>query len=138
MKLKIFLVGTALAFLFHFHGESRAAVNSVLGFLVVQQTSPEQSSQSRTHPTESVSVRRGEWVFIQRCSLCHLPKTTKAKVHAVAPRGPLLKGLFKGDNPRSEETVREFILKGSPTMPGFQYGLRPNEMDEIIAYLKSL
>jgi len=29
-------------------------------------------------------------------------------------------------------------LKGGPRMPGFQYGLTPNEVDDLVAYLKTL
>jgi hypothetical protein len=34
--------------------------------------------------------------------------------------------------------VREFIRRGTPRMPGFQYGLTPEEIDSIIAYLKTV
>jgi len=37
-----------------------------------------------------------------------------------------------------ERAVREIILKGGPRMPGFQYGLTPNEVDDLVAYLKTL
>jgi mono/diheme cytochrome c family protein len=52
--------------------------------------------------------------------------------------GPLLNGLFSGSKPRPEAVVRGFILKGTPKMPGFQYGLEPKQIDQIIAYLKTL
>ena len=41
-------------------------------------------------------------------------------------------------DPAQMELLRGLILKGSPNMPGFQYGLEPKEMDDLIAYLKTL
>ncbi len=36
----------------------------------------------------------------------------------------------------TETRVREIIRNGTPRMPGFQYGLRPEEIEDIIAFLK--
>jgi hypothetical protein len=36
------------------------------------------------------------------------------------------------------KVLRGFILKGGPDMPGFQYGLDASEVDELIAYLKTI
>ena len=39
----------------------------------------------------------------------------------------------------TEQAVQAFILRGLPKkMPGFQYGLKLQEIDNIIAYLKTL
>ena len=82
---------------------------------------------------------RGEGLFIQRCSLCHLPKRPQAKTPATVPsNGPSLNGVMKKANPNQEAVIRELILKGTPRMPGFQYGLAAKEMDELIAYLNTL
>jgi mono/diheme cytochrome c family protein len=49
-----------------------------------------------------------------------------------------LEGLFKNAAPDQEKTVREFILKGTPRMPGWQYTLDAKQIDDLIAYLKTL
>ena len=86
--------------------------------------------------------KRGKHIFLQRCSLCHLAKYTKAvdwtEPAAPAPPGPRLAGLLKGSTPDKEKTVRELILKGSQNMPGWQYALEPKEVDDLIAYMKTL
>ena len=79
---------------------------------------------------------RGENLFRQRCSLCHLPR--KLKFGSPAVIGPDLAGLFKEASPDKMKLLRGAILKGSPDMPGFQYGLEPKEVDDLIAYLKTL
>ena len=81
-------------------------------------------------------ARRGEGLFLQRCSLCHLPR--KLKFGSPSVIGPSLSGQFKGASPDQLKILRGFILKGGPDMPGFQYGLEPGEVDDLIAYLKTL
>jgi mono/diheme cytochrome c family protein len=80
--------------------------------------------------------KRGEGLFVQRCSLCHLPRNLKFGSPAVI--GPNLGGQFKDAGPDQLKILRSFILKGGPEMPGFQYGLDPKEVDDLIAYLKTL
>jgi len=84
----------------------------------------------------SEEARRGEGLFLQRCSLCHLPR--KLKFGSPPVIGPSLSGQFKDATPDQMKILRGFILKGGPDMPGFQYGLEPKEVDDLIAYLKTL
>lgn len=79
---------------------------------------------------------RGEGFFLQRCSLCHLPR--KLKFGSPAVVGPILSGQFKAADPDQMKVLRNYILKGGPAMPGFQYGLEPREMDDLIAFLRTL
>jgi mono/diheme cytochrome c family protein len=88
---------------------------------------------------------RGAGLFTQRCALCHLPKTFGAggaKFCCMPPVEPNLIGghLFtKGMTPEQEVVLRGYIMNGGPTlMPAFKYGLEPKEIDDIIAYLKTL
>ena len=84
----------------------------------------------------SEEARRGEGLFLQRCSLCHLPR--KLKFGSPSVIGPSLSGQFKDASPDQLKILRGFILKGGPDMPGFQYGLAASEVDDLIAYLKTL
>ena len=84
----------------------------------------------------SDEARRGEGLFLQRCSLCHLPR--KLKFGSPPVIGPSLSGQFKDAAPDQMKILRGFILKGGPDMPGFQYGLEPKEVDDLIAYMKTL
>jgi len=79
---------------------------------------------------------RGEGLFLQRCSLCHLPR--KLKFGSPPVIGPSLSGQFTDATPDQLKILRGFILKGGPDMPGFQYGLEPKEVDDLIAFLKTL
>ena len=97
----------------------------------------EKPAQPRSTAVQlSDEERRGEGFFLQRCSLCHLPR--KLKFGSPPVIGPTLAGLFKDATPEQMKVLRGFILKGGPNMPGFQYGLEPGEIDDLIAYLKTL
>jgi mono/diheme cytochrome c family protein len=77
------------------------------------------------------SQKEGRRIFQQRCAVCHVPATTGAKT-----LGP---SLYKGVVEGNEETVRATIQNGvGDKMPGFKYGLDSTEIDEVIAYLKTL
>lgn len=98
------------------------------------QTKPAATPQGAEKLSEE--ERRGQGLFLQRCSLCHLPR--KLKFGSPAVIGPILSGQFKDATPEQMKVLRGFILKGGPDMPGFQYGLDSKEVDDLIAYLKTL
>jgi mono/diheme cytochrome c family protein len=92
-----------------------------------------------TNPNLSEQEKRGKHLFLQRCSICHLSHYSKSNPAAFPPNsGVSLTGILKGAPPEKEKSVREFIMKGTTKMPGFQYGLQPKDFDELIAYLKTL
>lgn len=97
------------------------------------QTKPAAAPPAATKLSEE--ERRGEGLFLQRCSICHLPR--KLKFGSPPVVGPILSGQFKDATPEQMKILRGFILKGGPDMPGFQYGLEQREVDELIAYLKT-
>jgi mono/diheme cytochrome c family protein len=100
---------------------------------------PAQSKPAAALPsaeTLSEQARRGEGLFLQRCSLCHLPR--KLKFGSPPVIGPSLDGQFKDATPDQLKILRGFILKGGPDMPGFQYGLEPKEVDDLITFLKTM
>jgi mono/diheme cytochrome c family protein len=97
------------------------------------------------HPTAAKLTEqqsRGAAVFFQRCSLCHLAKTSGAggsKYCCVASLGPNLSGRFENLTPDEEKAYKDIILNGGPTyMPSWKYALTPQDIDDIIAYLKTL
>lgn len=77
---------------------------------------------------------RGENLFLQRCSVCHLRR--QLKFGAPPTSGPSLKGLFKTDDREEQQRLLEQIRNGSPNMPGFRYGLSSRQIDDLLAYLK--
>ena len=81
-------------------------------------------------PALPEAERAGRKVFIQRCSTCHVG------VPEEEPYGPWLNGeliMASGD-----DSVREHIMDGSRQMPGWRHLLKPAEIDNVIAYLKTV
>jgi len=74
--------------------------------------------------------KMGRQVFAQSCGVCHLPPSLGARTYGP----PLNKEAGGGD----EDVVREFITNGTPRMPAWKYYLKPNQIDAIISYLKTV
>ena len=112
----------------------------VAAYLFLPSRLPAQSlSTSTPEPGHSLNEQqvRGEGLFLQRCSLCHLVQA-KRLIPDAKPYGPTLTGLLRDAGTAKEKAIRELILKGGPRMPGFQYGLTADQMDDVVAYLKTL
>ena len=99
-----------------------------------------QSPSSAASPALTDQQKMGKGLFLQNCSLCHLPNRPNVKsTEEGTSVGPRLNGRLSGPKPLPEAVARTFIQKGvEGKMPGFQYGLEPKEIDAIIAYLKTL
>ena len=74
--------------------------------------------------------RMGRQVFAQSCGVCHLPPNLGARTY-----GPALNKDAGGGDP---DVVRAFIEDGTPRMPAWKYYLKPEQIDAIIAYLKTV
>lgn len=89
------------------------------------------------------SASAGQAIFKKNCEMCHFADKSDKKL------GPGLKELFKSKElpeshkPATEANVREQIEKGSPDakpmpMPAFAEKLTEEEMQNLLAYLKTL
>jgi mono/diheme cytochrome c family protein len=83
-------------------------------------------------PADSLTDQQklGRQVFAQSCGVCHLPPSLGAKTY-----GPALnKDAAGGDN----DVMREFVENGTPRMPAFKFYLKPEEIDAIISYVRTV
>jgi cytochrome c2 len=110
----------------------------VLFSLTLAPLAPAVRAQSSAALNEQQAM--GKTLFNQNCRLCHEQRPAKAKDPTLEDNvGPNLAGLFGPPRSRAEAAVRVFIQVGVPNkMPGFRYGLKAEEIDAIIAYLKTL
>lgn len=93
--------------------------------------SAQQPARTAATPTE---LESGKKLFVQRCSVCHLPPLGPGDPRSLARS---LTGFIK--SPETEASARLIIQRGIPSrMPGFQYGLGPTEIDSIVAYLRTV
>jgi mono/diheme cytochrome c family protein len=69
-------------------------------------------------------------VFAQSCGVCHLPPSLGAKTYGP----PLNKEAGGGD----DDVMREFITNGTPRMPAFKFYLKPDQIEAIISYVRTV
>jgi mono/diheme cytochrome c family protein len=104
------------------------------GEYISDQLSAATSRKSTTaRPTLNEQQKSGEALFVQNCTLCHMPSNQKKKLRIPAPP---LEGIY-GEN-ADGDVLRQFIQQGVPgMMPAFRFGLEPKQVDDIVAYLKT-
>jgi mono/diheme cytochrome c family protein len=98
--------------------------------LLAASLSSASAQHARPHDGLNDTQRLGRQIFAQSCGVCHLPPSINTRTY-----GPQLSKETAGG---SDEIIRGLISDGSPRMPGFKYYLQRNEMDAIIAYLKTV
>ena len=69
----------------------------------------------------------GRRIVARRCNNCHAGNPRQ-------PGPPLGRQIVES---RGETFIRDKVKNGSTLMPGFQYTLEPNQVDDIIAFLKT-
>lgn len=87
---------------------------------------------------DHASVKRGEYIFMNRCVMCHFPDTRKTRV------GPGMKGIISQSSffPVSKKRVslkffKELLKKPAGIMPGFK-DLSPRDLEDLYRYLEGL
>ena len=87
---------------------------------IAQQASGNLTDQQKT----------GRQVFAQSCGVCHLPPSLGARTY-----GP---GLNKDAGGGDDDVMREFITNGTPRMPAFRHYLKPEQIEAIISYVRTV
>ncbi len=80
---------------------------------------------------------RGRHLFDRYCAMCHEAYSSRSL------RGPSLEGLFKkqfmpSGTPANDDRVREVVTFGRSKMPSFGRVLNPEQVDDLLAYLRTL
>lgn len=122
------------------------ALLSVLAFPLAGQ-GPGKSSDDKKPPANgkasgkgsanAAGVKAGQTVYNTYCTICHLAASTEKKV------GPGLKGLgkrekFAAGEKITDDSLRAWIEKGGKDMPGFKETLTPEQIRDVMAYVKTL
>jgi mono/diheme cytochrome c family protein len=98
-------------------------------FLVGVQAQESGQNQQTAEKSSAGDPAAGQIVFEDSCSMCHDPKSTEMMI------GPGLKDVSKR---KSEAEIREQIASGSDMMPPFANKLSEEEINNLVAYLKTL
>jgi mono/diheme cytochrome c family protein len=74
--------------------------------------------------------REGLRLFSQSCGVCHTVVQQRTRQY-----GPVLsRDTLGGD----EELISEYIGNGTPRMPGFRYYFQPDQINDIVQYIKTI
>ena len=80
----------------------------------------------------SAEALQGRVLWLQKCAFCHDGVGTPT----YNTLGPWIDSEVM--QKRGDAAVREKILKGSATMPAFQYGLSAAQVEQLLAFLKTV
>ena len=100
----------------------------VLLCLLVAGASTVHAQQASSSLTEQ--QRTGRRLFFQKCAACHVQGENGGRTY-----GPVLQQRSGGGN---DEILRKFILDGSPRMPAFRHALSTQDINAVIAYIKTV
>ncbi len=107
-------------------GTMRGAVISLVLLVASAVGAAAQPAPANAPLTDSQAL--GRRLYTQSCLVCH------ARPHITSGLyGPALSRESAGGE---AETMRAFIVEGTPRMPAFKYQFRPDEIDAIVQYLK--
>jgi cytochrome c len=105
---------------------------SAAGFLALLIAAPAMGRPGQE--TAAASAERGRALAQARCGGCHAVGATGDSPHPPAPAFRTLKQRYPVED--LSEALGEGIAVGHPDMPEFV--LEPRQIDDLIAYLKSL
>jgi mono/diheme cytochrome c family protein len=80
----------------------------------------------------------GRKIYDNYCDRCHRPDSTKGK------KGPGLKGVFQHPYlpqtglPANDDRVTDIIRNGRPDMPGYSQVMSAQDMQDLLAYMRTL
>ena len=101
------------------------------------QSSPKGSPEKAAVASGPGDAIKGRAVYNRNCSICHFTKATGKKI------GPGLKDLYKrpkfADGKKVDDAnLRGWIESGGKNMPPFKNTIRPDEITDLIAYIRTL
>jgi len=104
--------------------------NAALFGLLVLAASAQGATAQQAGGNLTDQQKMGRQVFAQSCGVCHLPPTLGARTY-----GPALNKEAGGGD---DEVMREFITNGTPRMPAFKHYLKPDQIEAIISYVRTV
>ena len=87
-------------------------------------------ASAQTNPQLTPAQARGRMIITQNCNICHLPQNPGSQTY-----GPLLnKESTNGD----DNLMKQVIQTGLVKMPGWRYALNDGQINDVIAYIRTL
>jgi len=101
------------------------------------QKSPQPTQKSGATVNNPATVASGQKIYAKQCAVCHYTASKAKKI------GPGLANIYPGgkfSNGKKvdDASMRTWIESGGKDMPGYRGLLKPNEVRDLIAYLRTL
>lgn len=91
-------------------------------------------SPAQSHGPLGAKAKRGEIVFQQHCINCH----NKQPGDTMPFGPPNLHGIFSGPSALTTKQAEDVVVRGKGTMPGWGTVLMHSDIDDVVAYLRTL
>ena len=121
----------------YFFAAACLTVASVWNMFAAAQKSSQSVQKFGAALNNPTAVASGKQIYGARCEICHFFASKAKKV------GPGLANIYPGGKFANGKKVddaamRVWIEAGGKDMPGFREALKPNEVRDLIAYLRTL
>jgi cytochrome c len=105
-------------------------------FAAAQKSSPPTPKSGAT-VNNPATVISGQKIYAKQCEICHFA-TSKAKKIGPGLANIYPSGKFSNGKKIDDASMRVWIESGGKDMPGFKESLKPNEIRDLLAYLRTL
>ena len=110
---------------------------SACTILAAPQKSPLPAQKSRASVINPAAISNGQKTYAKQCEICHYA-TSKAKKIGPGLANIYPSGKFSNGKKVDDAAMRVWIESGGKDMPGFEETLKPNEIRDLLAYLRTL
>jgi len=111
-------------------------MSSALAFAAAQKA-PQPAPKSSPTVNNPTTVASGQKIYAKQCEICHYA-TSKAKKIGPGLANIYPTGKFSNGKKVDDTSMRVWIESGGKDMPGYKDLLKPNEVRDLIAYLRTL
>ena len=97
------------------------------------------AAPAQSSPSLSPAEKAGRSIFQTRCAMCHVGQDPAAELSTNSERRPATMGpLLSRSNTTNETALRQKIKDGSVRMPGYKYTLSDEQVDQVVAFMKTI
>ena len=98
------------------------------------------AQQAQSSPPLTEAEKSGRKIFQTRCAMCHVGQEPAVEMSSPnAERRPATMGpLLSRANTTNEAALKQKIKDGSVKMPGYKYTLTDPQVDQVIAFMKTV
>lgn len=86
---------------------------------------------------DQAAITRGSIVYGHRCEICHASESDAQKFGS-SMKGIYKRGKFADGSKVNDAIVKKWIQDGGKGMPGYKDVLNPGEINDLVAFMKTL